>query len=199
VNFFAQVFIKKSSLLYGNPEMSSIYTVTIPTNPYLKAFITCFYGDPVSIDNKSHLGIYLIGVMSKKKPFSNLRQEEKTERYRYFTEKLQCVAPISYMSVYGFSISQDHVILINRYFESLFEEQLYHFVQRNINPNKRYSGYQSAIENFCLYYNIDLNGSVSFECLKKIEWRYRKKVQNPVQKKSFMVLSPLQRITQRLF
>jgi hypothetical protein len=157
--------------------MINHYSVAIPTNPYLKAFITRFYGDPISINNRSHIGVFLIGVMSKENFSTRMAFDKKDIRYKFFTEKIQCVAPVSLMSRYGYYLSEDQVIQINRYFETLFEEQLYFYVQRNIDTTKRRSGYEKAIENFADFYNIELNEKVSFDCLKKIEYRFRKKTE----------------------
>jgi hypothetical protein len=45
--------------------MPRTYTVTIPTSPYVKAFTAQHYGDPIDINNKTSIGSFLIGVLTK--------------------------------------------------------------------------------------------------------------------------------------
>jgi hypothetical protein len=189
--------------------MINHYSVAIPTNPYLKAFITRFYGDPIRIDNKSLVGVFLIGVMSKEKFSTCLPYNDRDVRYKFFTDKIQCIAPVASMAIYGYYLSDHQVIQVNRYFEQLFEEQLFFYVQRNVDTTKRYSGYEIAIENFASFYGIELNDHVSYDCLRKIEYRYRKRLQAPAksnnsvsvlrEKRFFKGLSPREQPQQSLF
>lgn len=153
-----------------------LYTVTIPTSPYIKAFVTKLYGDTIRINNKTSLGSYLIGVLTKKSIDVKCIQDKKDLRFKFFVDKLSCVAPFSQMDNYGYNLSENHIIQINRYIENLFEETLYFYVQNRINKNNRYSGIEKAIENFVEEYNLPEN--VTMDCLKKIEYRYRKKIES---------------------
>ena len=73
----------------------------------------------------------------------------------------------------GLNIEVAKVLVINRYFGNQFEEDLYHFCQRNITPG-RYAGYDRALDLFAKRYDIEFEEDITFEALKKMEYRYRK-------------------------
>jgi hypothetical protein len=78
------------------------------------------------------------------------------------------------MRSYGIDLTDDHIIQINRFFDQTFQENLYHFVQRNTDADARVKGIDKAIEKFAEQYGILLQHHVTFENLKKMEWRFRK-------------------------
>jgi hypothetical protein len=164
--------------------MPHIYTVTIPTSPYIKSFVTAIYGNPVAISNKNPLGSFLIGVMTKRAIDVKCIREKKDIRFKFFIDALTCIAPWSQMDNYGYHLTENHIIQINRWLENIFEERLYFYVQSRINQNSRYAGYDKAYEAFINEYNMPEN--VSVELLKKIEYRFRKKILE----KSIPPLSP---------
>jgi hypothetical protein len=164
--------------------MSRIYTVTIPTSPYVKAFISQLYGDPIRINNKTTIGSFLIGTLSKTSMPAKHSQESRDIRFKFFIDSLTCVASLSDMPVYGFRLTENHIIQINRYLENIFDEQLYFYVQRRINASSRYAGYDKAYEAFITEYNMPEN--VTMDLLKQIEYRFRKKIS----KKSLANLTP---------
>lgn len=166
------------------------YTVSIPTAPYIKAFVSKYYGDPLPINNQTTIGAFLIGVMSKKTQQVGSSPQKKDTRFNFFVDAITCIAPWSQMNNYGYYLTQNHIIQINRYLESLFDEQLFFWIDRRINKEKRYAGYTHALEAFISYYNMPEN--VGVELLKKREYRYREKTQ----KKSIATLPPRQNCRQ---
>lgn len=156
--------------------MAKTYTVTLPVSPYIHDFITHLYGNPLSIDNKTFIGVFLIGVLEKSFINDNLPEKDSDYRLSFFTEKILCRAPMSMKYDYGNLINRDKIIVINRLFEKMFEERLYFYVQNNIKKNARYPGYKEAIELFAKQYNINLYNTVSMDCLLKMEYRYRKEI-----------------------
>lgn len=164
--------------------MPRIYTVTIPTSPYVKAFISQLYGNPIRINNKTTIGSFLIGTLSKTSVPAKHTQESRDLRFKFFIDELTCVASLSDMPVYGFHLTENHIIQVNRYLENIFDEQLYFYVQRRINAGSRYAGYDKAYESFVTEYNMPEN--VTVDLLKQIEYRFRKKLL----KKSIANLTP---------
>lgn len=168
------------------------YTVIIPTSPYVKAFTAKFYGDPIEINNKTTIGSFLIGTLSKKTIDVKCIREKKDIRFKFFIAQLQCIAPWSQMDNYGYHLTENHIIQINRYLENIFEEKLYHYVQHRIKQNSRYAGYDKAYESFIEDYNLP--ESVTVELLKQIEYRFRKKLF----KKSIPTLTPPETAQQKI-
>lgn len=172
------------------------YTVTIPTKPHIKNFIASLYGDPVRITNNNSIGIYLVGVLSKKNFHVQAKPGVKGRYLQQLTDKLCCVAPLTQLAHYGHIIRGDHYIQLNRYFEAIFEEHLYFWVDNRIDRNKRRSGYEKAIESFMDRYN--LHQTVNYDTLKKIEYRFREDLEK--QQNKFMGnLSPQKQLVQTLF
>lgn len=156
--------------------MADTFSVQIPTSPYLKKFVIAEFGDPIRINNDSLIGVFLIGILEKQNFHIPLKLDEKDFRYRHFTEKITCIAPTTLMKDFGFAIKADHAIQLNRFFEEHFDRELYYFVKRNTIAGARYAGYKQAIEAFAALYSIELEKTVTFESLKKMEYRYRTKM-----------------------
>lgn len=156
--------------------MPGSFTVQIPVAPYLKPYITIRFGDPIPINNKSLVGVFLLGVLEKENYHVSFNQSDKINRFQQFTEKITCVGPYSIMRDIGWSLKQDHIIQFNRFFEEHFDLDLHLYVNRNIKNGSRYAGYKQAIEEFARIYRIDLEETISYEALKKMEYRYRTKL-----------------------
>lgn len=175
--------------------MAKTFSVQIPTSPYLKQFIKAEFGEPIPINNYNLVGVFLIGVLQKENFNTRLPNEKKDFRYTRFTTAVTCVAPITLIRNFGFALNADATIQINRFFEEYFDRELYLFVKRNTDPGKRYAGYKQAIEAFAVLHSLDLENTVTFDALKKMESRYRKKIED----KSVATLSPRKKQAAPLF
>ncbi len=158
--------------------MPQQFTVTIPTSPYIKALVAHLYGHPVRINNKNTVGCFLIGVLSKKTFDAKLITEHKDLRFKFFIEEITCIAPWSQMDNYGWHLTENHIIQINRFFENIFDTHLYFYVQNRIKNNIRYAGYNQAYESFIIDYKMPEN--VTVELLKQIEYRFRKRLKKSI-------------------
>lgn len=174
--------------------MAQTFSVQIPTSPHIKCLIRHEFGDPIPINNQSLIGVFLIGVLEKKSFHTPLPNGKADLRLHYFTERVTCVAPMSLLKDFGWNIKRDHIIQFNRFFEEHFDRELYIHVKRNTLADARYAGYKQALESFAAQYFIELEKDISFETLKKKEYRYRMKVEE-VQNKSFDTLSSPQKQT----
>lgn len=99
---------------------------------------------------------------------------KKHLQFSNFTTAVTCQAPYRYMNSYGFDLTDDQIIQLNRSWNTTFAEDLYFHCQNSISKEGRYKGYDTAIEQFANLYNIEIDIDATFECLKKIEYRYRK-------------------------
>lgn len=162
------------------------FTVNIPTTTHLKQFLYKRFGNPIALNNDTLLGCYLIGIMQKPNLHVPLKPQEKIYAYKVYNDEFKVMAPLSLMKDYNYTLTVDQAIQINRFYENLFQECLYIFCARRIAPDKREKGYFNAIYEFAELNNIIIGQHVSYDCLKKIEYRHRKKLE----KKYFEGLSP---------
>lgn len=151
------------------------YTIEIPTKPYLYKYISTLEGSPIFMNSDS-LFCILIATCLGKKVTSGLSDENRRKRISAFTEKIKVKIPISNMARFGFSLSEDHLVILNRHLEKSFERELVTYCRNFINESVRYSGYKEAYESFSNNYNIDLEIDIPYDTLKKTEYRARKRL-----------------------
>lgn len=135
------------------------------------------FGNPIQIDNQSFVGVFLIGVLEKQNFHISFTEEKKETSFQQYTEKILCIAPYYIMRDFGWNLKRDHIIQFNRFFDNMFDHDLYLFVKRNINSQSRYAGYKQSIESFAEKNCIELETTITFEALKKREYRYRTKIE----------------------
>lgn len=102
-------------------------------------------------------------------------KNDRDLRMKFFNDELIFKTPVTNMRTVGLGLSDDAIIQLNRFFETMFENDLYEFCKRHIDPTCRRAGYDKAITMFADQYAIDLDSDISFEALKKTEFRMRKK------------------------
>lgn len=104
--------------------MAKTFSVTIPTKPYIKEFISREFGNPVCITNYSLLGIVVVSILQKPEFSVRFDPNKKSFRFSGFTEKITCLLPLSLMYHYGYEITGDQAIQINRFFEEYFDRNI---------------------------------------------------------------------------
>jgi hypothetical protein len=151
------------------------FAVNIPTKPYLRKYIHKRYGHPIPLNHRTLIGSVILSYLQKKVYSDRSSQEDLRNTFSQFTERIECVIPQNEViwGTGGLNIEVAKVLVINRYFGNQFEEDLYHFCQRNITPG-RYAGYDRALDLFAKRYDIEFEEDITFEALKKMEYRYRK-------------------------
>lgn len=162
--------------------MANTFVVNIPVSPYILKYATLRYSQPLRLDNSSLLGTVVYSLLSKPRFDSRTPLKDRNLQYSFYTQKLQCVAPISMLYDIGNGITDDHAIQINRFLEKDFEERMHIYVSKNIVEGKRRCGYYKAIEEFANHYNIIIDTDISLEGLIKIHYRYRKRQEKKLQK-----------------
>ena len=152
-------------------KATRFYTVTIPTKTYLRKYIHSRYGQPIPINNHSLIGVIMISLLEKN--FCTRQPSFKKDiRYTSFTDEITFLAPATLMYNYGVDMNTEKIIQVNRFFENDFEESLYRYCKYA--PNKEI---KISIEQFAMMHNIILEVDTTSECLKKSEYRYRKKIE----------------------
>lgn len=181
------------------PKPSKYTTVYIPTKTYLKKYAHYKLGEYVFADGSHAIQKYLTNLLEKK-----LYDYDFKALNRQFNDSLPVSVTRSAFEKIGFGIRPENVIDFNNFLEHLFDEDLYTFCQNYL---RDYKVAGSAILTFASEYNISLTvrtrrkltkeprledarnefarkvgleigDDISFECLKKMEYRARKRLEN---------------------
>lgn len=171
-----------------------LYTVSIPAKPHIARFAHTRYGNPVQLGAKNTLGCLINALLSGSNHRAKFSPHHADLRFKYLTGGIHCAAPLSEM-LRGktFGLSLDNILVINQFLENEFEEKLYFYCQRQANWQKRRSGIDAAIEAFAKFYGILLDEEITYEALKKMEYRTRQRKL----KKIFAEMSP-QKLPQQM-
>lgn len=110
-----------------------------------------------------------------------LSKENQSVRMKFFTDNLQIFIPFSNMRRFGHTLSLDHIIMINRFLEIDFSNELVRHCRYITKGENRYLSYKEAYEAFLEKHHIDIEDDITFDALKKMEYRSRKKSENCVQ------------------
>lgn len=172
--------------------MSFHYSVSLPVKAYIKKYIHTIEGSPIRFDSNSMLCMIIRAYLQSKAKSGRSRQE-LISAVSIRRERLEIQIPKTKknISVIGLHIKEDNIVLINRYLEELFEQELHRFINQYIQSAEgRYKGYKEAYFSFAELYNIVLEEDITFDGLKKLEYRNRKKYS---EKKGFPLVPSLQR------
>lgn len=158
------------------------FTVRLPVKTYIRKYITSNYGDPLLLNLDTDIGFLMLSTLTS-------RLESKMSRgyldlwKNRFTDEITFRIPYHFFSITRKSVPPTTYILVNRFLESIFERDLSRYVSLH-----RAAGHETkkAIELFCENNRIDLEVDISYEAIKKQEYRSRKKIFE----KSSRILSP---------
>ncbi len=164
------------------PE-AQFFSIDFNTKPFLKKYLESCFGTPIKLGIDSYIGMSMACVLDK-----NVYSDRNTRLMQTNFVELNCKCkiffPISWLKNYryGTAIEDKKQIFINNLIEYEFERELHVFVQSNINNTVRFKGYKQALENFATVFNLVIDEDISFENLRKIEYRFRKKVEQKYQR-----------------
>lgn len=171
--------------------MKSHFSVQLPTKAYLKKYIEVLYGTPVSFDTNSYLG-KIIAVVLDKNVFPERSRTVIHKTFDVYDKQLTIFLPIRWMQkyYYGTDISAKKVVYINKLIEDKFEEELFMYCKAlDLLGIER----KDALLEFCNKYNLEIDEDITFECIKKMEYRIRQKFSlNTVSYSSPLVANALQ-------
>ena len=148
--------------------MSSGITCTIKMKPYLKEFVICRYLKGSYISNADD------AIGSTIKPFlvaspPGLIRINANTNDSYFTFELPNYTDKK-VNIYNY-IQPENQRYIEKIFEMLFRESMFHFVLQNLELNK--GDIKDWIICWCRMNNVTF-AKVNYDTLKKAFWRYRK-------------------------
>lgn len=160
--------------------MKDYFTLTIPTKPYLAKYLYARYGKPIIFTTENDFGTTLLGFLTKK--IYKLKESKiEYRKFDQFTMKIDIYLPSYWLRNYKYKrdITRENIIYLNKHFEEVFEEKLcwhcYMFSLFDIE-------YKDAIEDFCKRFDIEIDEDITFEALKKKEYRARKHIEENVKK-----------------
>lgn len=152
--------------------MAKTYSIQIPTKPYLKKYIESLYGSPTVFTKKNFFGMCLMGFLDRK--FYNRDKDVIIHQaFNAYTVHLTLFLPRIWLlaSHYGQDLPPQNVINLNRLMQERFEEDLYKHCQVLTLTG---IDIKDALEDFCRLHDISIEEDISFESLKKKEYRIRK-------------------------
>jgi hypothetical protein len=157
-----------------NPP-KGFFSITIQTKPYLKKYLQSLYGDPLIFSTENSFGIVVESLLSRPLEDHN-NPEVLRQRFDKYTTSLELFIPIrNIFKRKGFAITQRQILSLNKFFEKQFCEQLLSWCEMGVIYKVEY---KKNIEDFCWRHKILIDAvdeDISFDALKKKEWRARKK------------------------
>jgi hypothetical protein len=151
------------------------YTVKVPTKTHLRKFIYAKHGYPLKLNYQTNYGTIILCMLNREDFSIKMSQFKIDVRLAHMNDSIELTSPINTMHYKGYNMSSDAVIAVNRYFENEFAEELYRYCRDNIKDRNWRPGIHQAIHSFAEIYGIEVDIDISFEALKKCEWRYRKR------------------------
>jgi hypothetical protein len=153
-------------------KRSKYFTVRILTKPYLKKYIHSLYGRTVIFSTSNQFGTIMMALLER--PI-NIGVPKDKIKYKIdqYTCELLIFCPIWFIvqNKYGFEISDNHMISLNKFIDQRFTEDLYKFC---FILNKCGVSLEDAMEEFCKTHSIEIDEDITMDALKKKEYRYRK-------------------------
>lgn len=148
------------------------FTFRLPVKKYIEKYLTTIYGPTIPAQMETDIGFVILNTLSSRLDAKVCRGYNKllhtgsmgsitftiSYHYFYYTKK---------------QLTVHTAILLNRYLEKKFEDDLVRFMQ----VQKIYAkcSYKKSLEAFAKLYNIELDEDITFDALIKMEYRSRQK------------------------
>lgn len=161
-------------------QKAASYAIRIPTKTYLRKYITA--KNSLDLTYNSTLGTIILCLLDKKSHNINMNEKAMESRLQYMNDRITFTTSINTLFYKGLVLTTDKIIAINRYMENAFLEDLHHWCTKDL-PGKAIidrgwiRGIDLSIESFAKNYGIELDVDISYDALKKAEYRYRKRLQ----------------------
>ena len=166
--------------------------VTVKIKPWLKEFLICKFGHPVSAERNSLPGA-LLGPLLEYTP-ENFIPQKYNEDESIDLEIPRDLTKYARRSDYGnVYVSDYNQQIFQRGVSELFKEVLFNYMDDKIRYEgvQRSSNMKDCIYQFCIDYKITFN-AIQYENLKKMYYRHRKKRSNvKIVGRSLSLMSPL--------
>jgi hypothetical protein len=145
------------------------FSITIPCKSYIKKYCVVNYGDPIFLSFNSSFGDTVLTKISSP-DILIVNKDAISIAFRHFNAKLKFVLPFHWFGRVSTELSEQQIFRINKYIEGLFKDDLYSFVRiSSWNGISR----KKAILFFTDFYDINIGEELSYDALKKAEYRRR--------------------------
>lgn len=153
-------------------KRANYFTLKILTKPYLKKYIHSLYGRTVIFSTANQFGTIIMALLEKPSVIRESKEKIKVQLNEYDAELL-IFCPIWFIkkNMYGFDISENHMLSLNKFIEQRFTEDLYKFCYI---LNRIGVSLEDGIAEFCKCHDIEIDEDITLDALKKKEYRYRK-------------------------
>lgn len=158
------------------------FTFRLPVKKHIKKFLSTKFGDTIPAQMNTDIGFVVLNTISSRIESQVARGYNKVFANTYQAE-ITFIIPFHYFYLTKKEVSINTCILLNRYFENRFEEEFCSWMEGKNEYGRggfnRWLGtYRKGIEEFCRKYNIEIEDDISYDGLRKIEYRHRKKNNN---------------------
>lgn len=147
------------------------FTFQLAVKKYVQKYFTSMYGPAIPARMETDIGFVILNTLASKLEAQVCRGYNNQFKNPY-QAKLVFTLSFHYFYLIKKEVSVQTGILLNRYLENKFEEALSIHVEKCV---ARGGEIKQAIEEFCQLYKIGIDEDVSFDALKKMEYRSRKK------------------------
>lgn len=148
---------------------SKTYCITVPVKTYIAKYFTHLYGHPIPLSHQDDFGDSILTKLSTA-PLIRPTKYDRNITMRYFKTAVKLQVPMHMFYRLENKITDAHIININRFLENTFETSFCTWVlcQAAAKVQRK-----TAIEQFCDAHDIDLEIDITYEALKKLEYRDR--------------------------
>lgn len=145
------------------------YSISVPCKAYIKKYFTSVYGSIITLNHQSDFGDTILTKMSTV-PLSQVNKTILNQFDRDFNDALKFQLPIDSFYRIEHNLTKQQIYSINRYLENVFETDLFMVVATAgvFGVEKKV-----AIERFTARFGIQLEDDITYEALKRKEYRYR--------------------------
>lgn len=164
------------------------FSLIIYTKPYLKKYLQSLYGNPIIFDKDNLFGVTIAAFLEKPLDFHVTKEELRCRTDKY-TEKLEIFLPKTILTKRrstGYDLSDANTITLNKFFETRFTEDLARWCELGMVYKVEF---KKNIEDFCHRYKIELEYDITFDAIKKKEYRLREKRKIQEEKSTLRVVA----------
>jgi len=158
-----------------NPLVDNHFPLNIPVKPYIKHYLHALYGSTIIFTPNNYFGIVLASLLQRP-----LRHHYPPTVLTYrvfdkFDDTLTVYLPKWWLTKYefGHTLTNNQIISVNKLFEERFEEDLLKACSLAAIYNVEI---KQALEEFCMRHNISIEEHITYETLRKKEYRKRMQI-----------------------
>ena len=147
------------------------FTFNLPVKKHIQKYLTVKYGQVIQARLETEIGFVVLNTLASRLEAQVSRGYLDLWQGRY-NSSVTFRMPFHYFYLTKRDVSPFTCTLLNRYFEQKFEEEFCQFVEIATTAGSKR---KKAIEQFSFKYQLDIEDDISFDALKQMDYRSRKK------------------------